>query len=95
MLDRVPLDRRELAEQLERRLERPVEVGAKAVGPPVDARQVVGAAPADRAGDLGDERARQRRRANGDLPARLHVEAAVHDQLRQLAYARVLHGAGS
>ena len=52
VLDRVELDRRQLAEQLERRLERPVEVGAEAVGSPVDAREVVGAAAADRARDL-------------------------------------------
>ena len=71
VVDLVALDRRQLAEQLERRLERPVEVGAEAVGPPVDPRQVVGAAAGDRARDLLDERPRERRRAHRHLPAGL------------------------
>ena len=83
-LDLVALDRRQLGEQVERRLERPVEVGAEPVGAPVDARQVVRAAPADRARDLRHERPCERGRAHRHLPARLHVEAAVDEQLGQL-----------
>ena len=84
-----------VAEQLERRLERPVEVGAEALRAPVDPRQVVGAAAGDRARDLPDERPGERRRAHRHLPARLHVEAPVDHQLGQLFDARVGHGAGS
>ena len=85
VLDRVALDRRQLAEELERCLERPVEVDAEAVGAPVDLRQVVGAAAGDRAGDLGYERTSERGRPHGDLPAGLHVEAAVDHQLGELS----------
>ena len=50
-----------LGEQLERCLERPVKVGAEPLRAPVDPGQVVGAAAGDRAGDLADERPRERR----------------------------------
>jgi hypothetical protein len=93
-LDLVGLDRGQLAEQLERRLERPVEVGAEALRAPVDPGQVVGAAAGDRARHLADERPRERGRAHGDLPARLHVEAPVHHQLGERPDPRIVHGAG-
>ena len=95
VLDRVALDRRQLAEQLERRRERPVEVDPETVGAPVDAREVVGAPAAELAGDLLHERPRERVRAHRDLPAGLHLQTSADHELGELEDAWVGHGGGS
>ena len=58
----------------------------EAIRPPVDPRQVVGAAAGDRAGDLRHERTRERRRARTETcQPRLDVEAPVDHQLGKLS----------
>ena len=89
-LDLVCSDRRGPGEQLERRVLEPAERrGQEALER--DAQQCVRSAPGDGRADFLEQRARLRVAADEHLPAGLHAEAAVDDQLRVLAVARVSH----
>ena len=79
VLQRVPVDRRRLGEQLLRRFAPP---RARSYGQPpkLNAQDRVRAAPRDLARELLEQRPGERRRADEHLPARLDVEAALDEQ---------------